>query len=65
MKNYIEEWFKEEIDKLTNEGKETIETVPLTIGEGNKGQHQASEDTRDHHSKFMLITCFFLYRFFI
>jgi hypothetical protein len=28
MKNYIEEWFKKAIDKLTNEGKETVETVP-------------------------------------
>jgi hypothetical protein len=25
MKNYIEDWFKKAIDKLTNEGKETIE----------------------------------------
>jgi hypothetical protein len=36
MKNYIEEWFKKEIDKLTNEGKETVETVPVTIDEDNK-----------------------------
>jgi hypothetical protein len=36
MKNYIEEWFKKAIDKLTNEGKETVETVPVTIDEDNK-----------------------------
>jgi hypothetical protein len=36
MKNYIEEWFKKEIDKLTNEGKETVETVPVTVNEDNK-----------------------------
>jgi hypothetical protein len=36
MKNYIEEWFKKQIDKLANEGKETIETVPVTINEDNK-----------------------------
>jgi hypothetical protein len=36
MKNYIEEWFKKAIDKLTNEGKETVETVPVTVNEDNK-----------------------------
>jgi hypothetical protein len=36
MKNYIEERFKKEIDKLTNEGKETVEMVPVTINEDNK-----------------------------
>lgn len=36
MKNYIEEWFKKTIDKLTNEGQETIETVHVTINEDNK-----------------------------
>jgi hypothetical protein len=36
MKNCIEEWFKKEIDKLTNEGKETVEMVPVTINEDNK-----------------------------
>jgi hypothetical protein len=36
MKNYIEEWFKKVIDKLTNEGKETVETVPIIINEDNK-----------------------------
>jgi hypothetical protein len=30
MKNYIEEWFKKEIEKLKNEGKETIGTVLVT-----------------------------------
>jgi hypothetical protein len=36
MKNYIEEWFKKAIDKLTNEGQETVETVPVTVNEDNK-----------------------------
>jgi hypothetical protein len=36
MKSYIEEWFKKDIDKLTNEGKETVETVPVTVNEDNK-----------------------------
>jgi phosphotransferase system IIA component len=36
MKSYIEEWFKKAIDKLTNEGKETIETVPVTVDENDK-----------------------------
>jgi hypothetical protein len=36
MKGYIEEWFKKAIDKLTNEGQEAVETVPITVGENNK-----------------------------
>jgi hypothetical protein len=36
MKIYIEDWFRKEIDKLTKEGKETVETVPITINEDNK-----------------------------
>jgi hypothetical protein len=37
MKNYIEDWFKREHDKLTNEGKEmTVGTVSVTISEENK-----------------------------
>jgi hypothetical protein len=36
VKNYIEEWFKKEIDKLIDEGQETVEMVPLTINEDNK-----------------------------
>jgi hypothetical protein len=36
MKNYIEEWFKKAIDKLTIEGKEIVETVPVTSNEDNK-----------------------------
>jgi len=36
MKRYIEEWFKKAIDKLTNEGKEAVETIPLTFDENNK-----------------------------
>jgi hypothetical protein len=37
MKCYIEEWFKKDIDKLTNEGKETVEMIPVTFNEDNKG----------------------------
>jgi hypothetical protein len=36
MKNHIEEWFKKAIDKLTNEGQGTVETVPITVNEDNK-----------------------------
>jgi hypothetical protein len=36
MNMYIKEWFKKSIDKLTNEGKETVETVPVTVNEENK-----------------------------
>jgi hypothetical protein len=37
MKNYIEDWFKKAIDKLTKEGQETtVETVPITTNEENK-----------------------------
>jgi hypothetical protein len=36
MKSYIEEWFKKAIDKLTNEGKEAVETVPVTVDENDK-----------------------------
>jgi phosphoribosyl-ATP pyrophosphohydrolase len=36
MKSYIEDWFRKEIDKLTKEGKETVETVPITVNEDNK-----------------------------
>jgi hypothetical protein len=36
MKSYIEEWFKKAIDKLTNEGKEVVEMVPVTIDENDK-----------------------------
>jgi hypothetical protein len=36
MKIYIEQWFKKAIDKLTNEGKEAIEMVHVTIDENDK-----------------------------
>ena len=36
MKSYIEEWFNKYIDKLINEGKEAVETVPVTIDENDK-----------------------------
>jgi hypothetical protein len=36
MKNYIEDWFKKSIDKLTKEGQEAVEMVPITINEDNK-----------------------------
>jgi hypothetical protein len=31
MKNYIEEWFNKEIDKLTTDGQERVETVPVIV----------------------------------
>jgi len=37
MKNYIEDWFKKAIDKLTKEGQEAaVETVPITVNEEKK-----------------------------
>jgi hypothetical protein len=36
MRVYIEEWFKKVVDKLTNEGKRTVETVPITAEESHK-----------------------------
>jgi hypothetical protein len=36
MKSYIEDWFRKAIDKLTKEGKETIERVPIIVNEENK-----------------------------
>jgi hypothetical protein len=36
MKSYIEEWFKKDIDKLTNEGQDTVEIVPVTVDENDK-----------------------------
>ena len=36
MRSYIEEWFKKVFDKLTNEGKKTVETVPVTVEERHK-----------------------------
>jgi hypothetical protein len=36
MKSYIEEWFNKVIDKITTEGKEAVETVPITVNEDNK-----------------------------
>jgi len=37
MKNYIEDWFKRENDKLTKEGQETtFETVSVIFNEENK-----------------------------
>jgi hypothetical protein len=65
MKRYIEEWFKKAIDKLTNEGQEAVETVPVTIDENDKRTSTRENEHRsDHHSKFTLITFFFLYQVF-
>jgi hypothetical protein len=36
MKIHIEEWFKKAINKLTNEGQEAVETVPVTFDENDK-----------------------------
>jgi hypothetical protein len=36
MRSYIEEWLKKAINKPTDEGKNTIETVPITVDEIHK-----------------------------
>ena len=37
MRNYIQHWFKREIDKLSKEGQEiAVETVHVTFNEENK-----------------------------
>jgi hypothetical protein len=36
MKVYIEDWFRKVIEKLTKEGQETVETVPIIVNENNK-----------------------------
>jgi cytochrome oxidase Cu insertion factor (SCO1/SenC/PrrC family) len=36
IRRHIEEWFKKTIDKLTDEGKKTVEMVPVTVDERNK-----------------------------
>jgi hypothetical protein len=40
MKNYIEDWFKKAIDKLTKEGQDTVETLPITVNEDNKRKNK-------------------------
>jgi hypothetical protein len=36
MKNYIKEWFKNAINKLTHEWKEAVEMVLVTVDENDK-----------------------------
>jgi hypothetical protein len=36
MRSYINEWFKKAVDKLTNEGENAVETVPVAIDESHK-----------------------------
>jgi hypothetical protein len=36
MRSYIEEWFKKALDKITNEGKRTLHTVPIITEESHK-----------------------------
>jgi hypothetical protein len=36
MRSYIEEWFKKDVDQVTNEGKMTLHTVPITTEESLK-----------------------------
>jgi hypothetical protein len=36
MRIYIEEWFKKVVGKLIDEGKKTVETVPVTVNEIHK-----------------------------
>jgi hypothetical protein len=36
MRSYIEEWFKKVVNKLTNEGKRTVEMVLVAVEESHK-----------------------------
>jgi hypothetical protein len=36
MRSYIEEWFKKVVEKISNEGKMTLETVPIIVEESHK-----------------------------
>jgi hypothetical protein len=36
MRSYIEEWFKKVVNKLFDEGKKAVETVPVTVDESHK-----------------------------
>jgi hypothetical protein len=36
MRSYIEEWLQREIDKLTDEGKQAVGTIPVVVDESNK-----------------------------
>jgi hypothetical protein len=36
MRSYIEEWFKNVVNKITNEGKRMLHTVPITVEESHK-----------------------------
>jgi hypothetical protein len=36
MRSYIEEWFKKDVDQVTNEGKMTLHIVPITTEESHK-----------------------------
>jgi hypothetical protein len=36
MRSYIKEWFKKVVEKLTDEGKKAVETVPIIVDEIHK-----------------------------
>jgi predicted DNA binding CopG/RHH family protein len=36
MRSYIEEWLQREINKLTDEGQQAADTIPITVDESNK-----------------------------
>jgi hypothetical protein len=36
MRSYIEEWFKKDVDKITDEGQRMVDTVHVTIEESHK-----------------------------
>jgi hypothetical protein len=36
LRGYIEEWIQREIEKLTDEGQQTVGTIPVAIGDNNK-----------------------------
>jgi hypothetical protein len=36
MRSYIEEWLQRRMEKLTDEGKQPIGTIPVVVDERNK-----------------------------
>jgi hypothetical protein len=36
MRSYIDEWFKKDVEKITDEGQRVVETVPVTVDESDK-----------------------------
>jgi hypothetical protein len=36
MRSYIEEWFQRRMDKLIDEGQQTVGTIPVVVNDSNK-----------------------------